>query len=120
MPEVKVAEGFSPATRNDPALTERLAGVFKAWFGDDKVILKRPSMGGEDFSEYGRTAEKIPICMFEIGGVAPEALKESERTGKPLPSLHSALWAPVPEPTIKTGITAMSAAVLELLPKRGE
>lgn len=119
MPEVKVAEGFSPATRNDPALTERLAGVFKVWFGDDKVLLKRPSMGGEDFSEYGRTAEKIPICMFEIGGVAPETWKESERTGKPLPSLHSPFWAPVPEPTIKTGITAMSAAVLELLPKRG-
>jgi amidohydrolase len=120
MPEMKEAEGFSPATRNDPALTERLAGVFKAWFGDDRVVLKKPSMGGEDFSEYGRTAEKIPICMFEIGGVAPDVLKESERTGRPPPSLHSSLWAPVPEPTIKTGITAMSAAVLELMPKSGE
>jgi amidohydrolase len=120
MPEVKEAEGFSPSTRNDPAVTERLAGVFKAWFGADKIILKRPSMGGEDFSEYGRTAEKIPICMFEIGAVAPEVLRESERTGKPPPSLHSPLWAPVPEPTIKTGVTAMCAAVIELLPARGE
>ena len=120
LPEMKLGEGFSPATRNDPALTERLAGVFKAWFGDEKVVQKSPSMGGEDFSEYGRTAEKIPICMFEIGGVAPEALQESARTGKPLPSLHSSRWAPAPEPTIKTGITAMCAAVLELMPKHGE
>ncbi len=119
LPELKLAEGFCPATRNDPVLTERLAGVFKAWLGEEKVILKNPSMGGEDFSEYGRTAEKIPICMFEIGGVAPEVLKESERTGKPPPSLHSSRWAPVPEPTIKAGITATCAAVLELLPKRG-
>jgi len=33
----------------------------------------------------------------------------------PLPSLHSSKFAPVPEPTIKTGIMAMSAAALELL-----
>ncbi len=118
MPEVKLAEDFTPATYNNPELTERLAGVFKAWFGENRVILKKPSVGGEDFSEYGRTPDKLPICMFEIGGVDPEALKESERTGKALPSLHSSLWAPVPEPTIKTGITAMSAAVLELMPGR--
>ncbi|HWV98328.1 MAG TPA: amidohydrolase [Candidatus Acidoferrum sp.] len=120
MPEVKLAEGFTPATYNNPELTERLAAVFKTWFGDGKVILKKPSMGGEDFGEFGRTPDKIPICMFEVGGVDPEAIRESEQTGKPLPSLHSSLWAPVPEPTIKTGITAMSAAVLELLPKRGD
>lgn len=116
MPEVKLAEDFTPATYNNPKLTERLAGVFRAWFGDHRVILKKPSVGGEDFSEYGRTPDKLPICMFEVGGVDPEALKASERTGKALPSLHSSLWAPVPEPTIKTGITAMSAAVLELMP----
>ena len=95
-------------------LTDRLAGVFKSWFGDANVILRKPSMGGEDFAEYGRTAEKIPICMFEIGGVAPAAIDESKRTGRPLPSLHSPFWAPVPEPTIKTGVTAMCAAVLDL------
>ena len=75
-------------------------------------------MGGEDFGEYGRTEHKIPIFMFFVGGVRPEAIKESERTGKPLPSLHSPLWAPLPEPTIKTGVTAMTAAVLELTRKK--
>jgi hippurate hydrolase len=75
-------------------------------------------MGGEDFSEYGRTADKIPICMFWLGGVHPELIKDSERTGKPLPALHSSLFAPAPEPTIKTGVTAMTAAVLELMGKK--
>ena len=37
------------------------------------------------------------------------------RTGKPLPSLHSPLFAPAADPTIKTGVTAMTAAVLELM-----
>ena len=74
-----------------------------------------PSMGGEDFSEFGRTADKIPVCMFWLGSVEPDRVAESERTGKPLPSLHSSLFRPMPEPTIKAGITAMTAAVLELL-----
>jgi len=74
-------------------------------------------MGGEDFSEYGRTPDKIPICMFWLGAVKPELVQESEKTGKPLPSLHSSQFAPLPEPTIKTGVTAMTAAVLELAGK---
>jgi len=114
LPEVKVEDEFTPATYNNPELTEKIVAVFKNWLGDSNVIKKKPTMGGEDFSEYGRTTNKIPICMFFIGGVKPETLKESERTGKPLPSLHSPLWAPLPEPTIKTGVTAMTAAVLEL------
>ena len=74
-------------------------------------------MGGEDFSEYGRVEPKIPICMLHVGGVSPEAISESQRTGKPLPSLHSPFWAPVPEPSIKTGVMAMTASVLELMGK---
>jgi hippurate hydrolase len=117
LPVVTVEDESTPATYNDPALTQRLVGVFKTWFGETNLFLRKPSMGGEDFAEFGRTPDKIPICMFNVGGVAPEAIKESERTGKALPSLHSSLWAPVPEPTIKAGIIAMTAAVLELTAK---
>ena len=117
MPEFKLAEGFTPATYNEPKLTERIVTVFKSWFGEQAVILKTPSMGGEDFSEFGRTAEKVPLFNFEVGGVDPVKYQESQRSGAALPSLHSAVWAPVVEPTMKTGITAMSAAVLELLGK---
>jgi amidohydrolase len=115
LPEVTVQEDSTPATYNDPGLTGRLVGVFKAWFGEKNVILKKPTMGGEDFSEFGRVDPKIPICMFVVGGVAPAVFSECERTGTSLPSLHSPFWAPVPEPTIKTGATAMVAAVLTLM-----
>jgi amidohydrolase len=115
LPEVKVAEDFTPALYNDPALTEKLAGTFKAWFGETNLVTRQPSMGGEDFGEFGRTEEKIPICMFDVGAVKPEVIQESRQTGKPLPSLHSPFWAPLPEPTLKTGITALTAAALELL-----
>ena len=108
---------FTPATYNDPALTRRLAGAFKNWFSETNVQQVKPVMGGEDFSEYGRTADKIPICMFWLGAVKPELVQESEKSGKPLPSLHSSQFAPLPEPTIKTGVIAMTAAVLELAGK---
>ena len=118
MPIVTLSDDFTPATYNDPELTGRLAGVVKNWFGAAMVIRKKPVMGGEDFSEYGRTEHKIPICMFTIGVVSEEAMKESARTGESLPSLHSPLFAPVPEPTLKTGVTAMTAAVLELMGRK--
>lgn len=110
-------ESFSVLT-NNIALTERLMGVFKGWFGPEHVHQAKPTMGGEDFAEYGRTPDQIPICIFWVGGVNREKFEEARRTGKPLPSLHSPFWAPEPEPTIKTGVTAMSAAVLELLAPR--
>jgi hippurate hydrolase len=55
--------------------------------------------------------------MFNLGAVRPEAIKEHRAIGKPLPSLHSSLWAPDAEPAIQTGVVAMTAAVIELLKK---
>jgi hippurate hydrolase len=108
---------FTPAMYNDPPLTLRVAGVLKNWFGEKPVQQVKPVMGGEDFSEYGRTQDKIPICLFWLGAAKPELVQESEKTGKTLPSLHSSQFAPLPEPTIKTGVVAMTAAVLELAGK---
>jgi hippurate hydrolase len=111
-------EEFTPATYNDPNLTRRLRQAVTAALGETQVTSIDPVMGGEDFSQYGRTVEKVPVCLFWLGAVASEKVAESERTGVSLPSLHSSKFAPVPEPTIKTGVVAMSAAALELLEKR--
>jgi len=46
-----------------------------------------------------------------------ERIADSEKTGVPLPSLHSSLFWPVPEPTIRTGVKAMTLAVMELMKK---
>lgn len=119
MPIVTVVEEeFTPATYNDPALTRRVRGAIVDWLGADAVKTIDAEMGGEDFSQFGLTTEKIPICLFRLGAVAPEKVEESQRTGVPLPSLHSSKFAPVPEPTIKTGITAMTATALTLLTKK--
>lgn len=118
MPVVKVQDEFTPSAYNDPELTRRLSRLFKEVLGEKQIVSRKPSMGGEDFGLYGRTEAKIPICMFWLGSIEPERMAESERTGQPLPSLHSSQYRPVPEPTIKTGVMAMSTAVLELAGKR--
>jgi hippurate hydrolase len=55
--------------------------------------------------------------MFNVGAVEPAKVAESKKTGVALPSLHSSKFAPVPEPTIRTGIIGMTSAVLDLMKK---
>jgi metal-dependent amidase/aminoacylase/carboxypeptidase family protein len=95
-----------------------LTQVFRAVFGESKVLRRDLVMGAEDFGQISRTQEKVPICMFWLGTVSAESVKESQRSGKPLPSLHSSLFAPLPEPSVKTGIRAMTAAFLEITGKK--
>jgi hippurate hydrolase len=117
-PVVKVVEDDTVnATYNDPALTRRVRGALQAWFGADRVQTIPPEMGGEDFSEFGRTTDHVPVCLFLLGAVDPVKVAESQRTGIALPSLHSSRFAPLPEPTLKTGVAAMTAVALDILKK---
>ena len=118
MPIVKIESDYTPSTYNDEALTNRVMAAIADSVGAERVTTRPPSMGGEDFARYGRTAENIPTLIYWTGGNDPEALKAA-REGKapPAPSNHSPFFAPIPEPTLKTGVQAMTAAALELLQK---
>jgi len=118
LPVVEVSEEGAKSTYNDPALTKRLMGAIGRWLGPGNVVAKPAVMGAEDFGLYGRVEPRIPICIFWLGTITRESVTESIKTGKTLPSLHSSKFAPVPEPTLRTGVTAMSAAVLELIGKK--
>lgn len=117
LPVITLTPESVPVTSNDPPITRRLAGTFTEWFGAERVKVMPPLTGGEDFSEFGRTAHRVPICMWWVGATDPAKIAESERTGVPVPSNHSPTFAPVPEPTLKACITSMTAAVLELMGK---
>jgi amidohydrolase len=114
-PIVKVSEGTG-SMYNDPKLSERLAGVFKQALGDDNVVKVAPIMASEDFG-YFSLDQKIPTTMFWLGASDPAKVKASRDSGVALPGLHSALFAPVAEPTLRTGVKAMTSAVLDLMKK---
>jgi len=116
-PIVKVSESeVTIATYNDPKLTERLAEVFTRTLGEANVVRVLSSMASEDFG-YLSLDHKIPSAIFWLGAVDPEKMRQSKATDVPLPSLHSPLFAPLPEPTLRTGVKAMTSAVLDLMKK---
>ena len=116
MPEVVVKSDYTPSTFNNPELTDRVMGAVAASIGEERVYPRPPSMGGEDFSRFGRTNDGIPTLIFWTGGNDPAAMKAAMAGKGPLPPAnHSPFFAPIPEPTLKTGVQAMTAGALELL-----
>ena len=114
-PTIKVSEGTGP-TYNDPKLSERLAVVFKQALGEENVVPIAPIMASEDFGQFSLD-QKIPTTIFWLGASEPAKVKAYRETNAPLPGLHSALFAPVPESTLRTGVKAMTSAVLDLMKK---
>ncbi|MGC2318460.1 MAG: M20/M25/M40 family metallo-hydrolase [Bradyrhizobium sp.] len=108
-PDVKITEG-AKAVMNDPALVATAEKVLKAAFGD-KLRTSPPGTPSEDFSEFVNAG--VPSMMFNIGVYEPARwVAANNGSGPELPSNHSPQFAPVPRPTIETGIEAMTLAVI--------
>jgi hippurate hydrolase len=115
-PTIRVElDDFTPAVYNNPALAKKTTTLFRDLLGADKVHEIGPVMGGEDFGRYGR--EGVPIFMYFLGTMSPERVSAAAKGGAPLPSLHSDLYYPVPEPSIRFGVLTMTSAVLDLMAK---
>ena len=113
-PEITLKDEYTPALFNNPALTEKLRISFEKALGQENVLKLSPVMGGEDFGMYGRVEPIIPTSLFWLGAVNKKVYDTSLRENISLPSLHSAFFLPDPEPTISTGVKAMSGAVIDL------
>jgi hippurate hydrolase len=111
-PVIEFTEG-TPAVFNDEALVARITPAIADALGQDKLVPSDRSMGGEDFSRYGLAG--VPIFMFRLGSVAPERMDEFARREMTPPSLHSAEYYPEPRQTLKTGLVATVAALMELV-----
>jgi hippurate hydrolase len=113
MPTVTLGES-TPATINDSALAERVRASASAALDKDRVLEARAVMGSEDVGLFSLEG-KIPAVMYWLGAADPAKLEESLKSGVALPSLHSALFAPVYAAAIPAGVTAMTAMALDLL-----
>ncbi len=104
-------EEFFPALYNDPELVESTVKAFREVLGEENVIRQRPTTAGEDFSEFGLTEHKVPVFMFRVGTAAAGSDPSTR------PGWHSSYYLPVPEPSLRTGVIAMTTAVLNLMGK---
>lgn len=111
-PLVTIEKG-TPSLFNDPRLSGRLRPVFKDLIGVENVETSKPTMGGEDFSRYGKAG--VPILMYWLGAVSQKRLNAYAASGEEPPSLHSPLFYTDADATLVTGVSTMASAVLELL-----
>jgi amidohydrolase len=118
MPVLKKPGEATPPMENDPDLTERVREILISVLGDGNVIPIPQLTGSEDFSVFSNGKPPIPICYMRLGAADPLDLEEGRRAGKELPYLHSSLFAPPPDPTIRIGAIAMAGAVAGLLRHR--
>jgi len=99
-----------PLTENDAAATAKVAAAFHVVFGD-KAHETGPASASEDFSIFGRSW-KVPYVFWFVGGTDPktylDAIKNNQLNS--IPSNHSPKFAPVINPTLKTGLEAMMTA----------
>ena len=116
-PSIEVSSDRGYTLINDPALTQRVSAALLRQFGPERVKDVSPEMISEDFSEFQRAG--VPTLMLRIGASSPAALAAAAQSGVPVPSLHSALFAPDREPTIKAATAAEVTALRELLPASG-
>jgi amidohydrolase len=115
MPEVKLRDNFTPATFNTAPIVDRMKALWTTRFGADRVVESRATMAGEDFGRYWLADQSIQSMIFWVGGVPLDKWAASDQGKKPLPSLHSAYWAPDAEAVIGTATEAMTSAALDIL-----
>jgi amidohydrolase len=116
-PIITISKDAVPATINDSVLTRRVAASLEKALGKENVVPGKPIMASEDFSLFALNDPKPPICMFWLGAVDPQKLKDAQEKGTRLPSLHSSEFTPLPEPSIRAGVKGMTSVVLDLLQK---
>ena len=114
LPKVWLAPGETPPVVNDADLCEKIHEFSSGVLGTENIVKVDPAMVGEDFGIYGRTPEKVPICLIWLGSTNPDLMKSYIAKGEKLPPLHSPFLNPDYPATIETGIKAMVSNVIGL------
>ncbi|TDO55226.1 hippurate hydrolase [Kribbella sp. VKM Ac-2571] len=113
-PEIARTMSF-PAVVNDADGVARTRLAFEDEFGVQSVVDPGPVTGSEDVGVLA-TAAAAPCVFWLLGGAEPKAFAGAtdiaalQRVVQGLPSNHSPLFAPVIEPTLPTGVTALVRA----------
>jgi amidohydrolase len=112
-PVVTIGES-TPPTVNTPSLVAKVVPILSRELGTSNVVEVEPVMGAEDFGLFGQGG--VPTFMFRLGTIPPDRVASAKAKGETLPSLHSAFYYPDALPSLRTGVRAMTSAVVGLLP----
>jgi len=100
-----------PLLLNDPNATRRVVDAFRGYFPDDVVVETKPSTASEDFGSFG-TEWHVPSVFWFVGGIDRQLFAKAEIEGRvnEIPTNHNPRFAPVLDPTLRTGVESMVTA----------
>lgn len=82
---------------------------------------EQPVTFGEDFANYGLTAEKVPVFLTWMGSVDPAKFGPDGAARQTLPGLHNGAFSPwwhrQADDTFKTGVLTQTCALMDLFEK---
>jgi hippurate hydrolase len=105
----------TPVQVNDPALTLIVQAALVKALGAANVVTTEKLMASEDVGVFGLKGQQIPVVYLRLGAMDPAKLAAAQAAGKTLPGLHTSHFEPLPQPTVQTGVEAMSAVATSLL-----
>lgn len=112
---VLTTEMTGPPIYSDSGISRRMGELFRKFFGEENVMKLDPVSASDDFAHFGFVEPGIPLFYFWLGVADPEEMAACNSENRAFPGIHNPAFAPLPEPTIKTGVKAMTGAVLDLL-----
>ncbi|NUS15055.1 MAG: amidohydrolase [Streptomyces sp.] len=103
----------APVLVSDPDATRAVAADLAAHFGPERMLPLPPIAASEDVGLYGEAAG-VPTVFWFWGGPDTESTLAALQEGRfdQLPSNHSPEFAPVVQPTLTTGVEALTVAAL--------
>ncbi|KAL4860938.1 hypothetical protein BDV12DRAFT_191407 [Aspergillus spectabilis] len=107
----------TPATINDKETATALEKVFGSYFKNNLTEMD-PATASEDFSILAAAAN-VPYVMWTFGGIDEQKWDDAHENDSinEIGNNHSPYFAPVLQPTLKTGVDAMSLSALHFLQK---
>ncbi|MGQ5638984.1 MULTISPECIES: amidohydrolase [unclassified Streptomyces] len=115
-PEISTMHTF-PLMVNDEAACSRTMAAIGDVIGHDRLTDPGASSGSEDVGVFG-TSASVPVCYWLLGGTDPDVYAKADAAGtrnRDIPQNHSPFFAPVMQPTLTNGVTALTVAALTWL-----
>jgi amidohydrolase len=106
-----------PTTDNDEGLADTLAQAFREQFGD-RFDADTPRINASEDVTILASSQGKPSLFWFFGGTDLELYQKAEKEGRiyeDVPGNHSPFFAPVLQPTLKTGFEALCVAALTFL-----
>jgi len=117
-PEITPLDNYAMVV-NDADASQKVVDAFRRHFPQERVEKTQPTSASEDFGCFGAQWE-VPSVFWFIGGTDPDVYAKAQAAGRlnDLPTNHNPRFAPVIEPTLRTGVETLIVATLAWLPAK--